>query len=205
MGTKSSKGKPETFSELLSCIQYNRQELEEWYKIFMINNPSGCFTTKHFSNFYEMFFPHGDPTKLLHEVGLVFQTCTERIDFREFICGISVLCRGKVKDKLRFAYYLYDNDGKGKIKIKEIFKIITAIYRMVNLVSDIDLFAKERTPKSLERKVESMFQKMNKDKDETFSVDEFVLAAMDDPSFLRVIESNIGDLNKPGTSWYPTS
>ena len=205
MGTKSSKAKPQDFNEFLCSIQYNRQELEEWYKIFMIDNTSGFLTTKHFSNFYEMFFPDGDPTKFLNKVYPVFQTWEETIDFREFICGISVLCRGKVKDKLRFACYLYDNDGKGKIKKKEIFEIMTAIYKMVDLVSDIDLSAKEKTPKSLERKVESMFQKMNKDKDETFSVDEFVLAAMDDPSFLRVIESNIGDLNKPGASWYPTS
>ena len=202
MGTRISKVYPETFSELLSCIQYNRQELEEWYKIF-IDNSDGFLEIRRFYSFYEMFFPHGDPTLFADQVYVLFQTRTETIDFREFICGISVLCRGKMKDKLRFAYYLYDYDGKGKINTKEIFGIITAIYKMVDLVSDIDVFADESWIKSVEEKTQRTFQKMIKNKDEKFSFDEFVLAAMDDPSFLRLIESNIGD--KPGASWYPTS
>lgn len=47
------------------------------------------------------------------------------IDFLEFIAAINLVLRGKIDQKLKWYFKLYDADGNGSIDRKELLSIIT--------------------------------------------------------------------------------
>ncbi|XP_048875881.1 neuronal calcium sensor 1-like isoform X3 [Brienomyrus brachyistius] len=72
MGKSNSKLKPEMVEELTSKTYFTEKEVQQWYKGFIKDCPSGQLDAAGFQKIYKQFFPFGDPTKFATFVFNVF-------------------------------------------------------------------------------------------------------------------------------------
>ncbi|KAI9042472.1 uncharacterized protein KD926_005551 [Aspergillus affinis] len=199
MGKSQSKLSPSQLDELQKATHFDKKELQQWYKGFLKDCPSGTLTKEEFQKIYRQFFPFGDPSSFANYVFRVFDSDNSgMIDFKEFICALSVTSRGKMEDKLDWAFQLYDIDGDGKITYDEMLAIVEAIYKMVG--SMVKLPEDEDTP---EKRVRKIFRMMDKDENGSLDMEEFKEGSKRDEtivSALSLYDGLVGDGREPWRS-----
>ncbi|XP_068910797.1 Kv channel-interacting protein 4 isoform X7 [Tenebrio molitor] len=111
------------------------------------------------------------------------------ISFEDFVQNLSILSRGSLDEKLRWAFTLYDINGDGCITREEMTDIVSAIYDLMGKVAEPSV--DEDTVKD---KVDRIFQKMDKNKDGVVTLDEFLECCRKDEdisSSMAVFDSSI--------------
>ncbi|ODQ65987.1 EF-hand protein [Nadsonia fulvescens var. elongata DSM 6958] len=183
MGSGSSKMSKDEFNKLKDETHFEKREIHQWYKGFMKDCPTGSMSKEDFQNIYRQFFPFGDSSAFSEFVFNVFDKDNNGlIDFKEFIKALSITSRGTLEDKLIWSFELYDIDGNGRISYQEMLSIVTAIYKMVGTM--VKLPEDESTP---EKRVDKVFSRMNKTKDDELTLEEFRIGSKADPTIVSAL------------------
>jgi Ca2+-binding EF-hand superfamily protein len=175
--------KPEGLDVLCRDTKFSRKELQIMYRGFKQECPTGVVDEDTFKGIYAQFFPQGNSSLYAHHVFKAFdQDNKGTISFQDFVCGLSVLARGSVEEKLEWAFGLYDINGDGYISRDEMLDIVTAIYNMMGK------FAEPVIDDTTTREhVDRVFQKMDINNDGLISIEEFMEACIKDENIFKSV------------------
>jgi len=81
------------------------------------------------------------------------RTGDDQVYFREFISGFAALITSDVKEKLHFAFQMYDLEGLGNLAKEDILKVLSSINRTASYFGDACL-----TEEQVVQLVEDVFQ-----------------------------------------------
>ncbi|KAK9968165.1 hypothetical protein ABG768_002502 [Culter alburnus] len=175
---------PEGLEQLQAQTKFTRKELQSLYRGFKNECPSGLVDEETFKLIYSQFFPQGDATTYAHFLFNAFDMDRSgSIRFEDFVIGLSVLLRGSVTEKLRWAFNLYDINKDGYITKEEMLAIMKSIYDMMGrhtspCVKDDAAF----------EHVEKFFQKMDRNRDGVVTIDEFIEACQKDENIMSSMQ-----------------
>ncbi|XP_072327324.1 guanylyl cyclase-activating protein 1-like [Scyliorhinus torazame] len=157
-------------------------ELHHWYKKFMTECPSGQLTLHEFKQFFGLKGLNQEANAYIEQMFKTFDMNKDGyIDFMEYVAALSLVLRGKMEQKLRWYFKLYDVDGNGCIDRHELLNIIKAI-RAIN-GCDQDISAEEFT--------NQVFDSIDINGDGELSLEEFVEGAKKDKQFSDVMMNSL--------------
>ncbi|XP_016017926.2 guanylyl cyclase-activating protein 3 [Rousettus aegyptiacus] len=156
------------------------KETYVWYKKFMMEYPSGLQTLHEFKTLLGL---QGLNQKANQHVDQVYNTFDMNkdgfIDFLEFIAAVNLVVWGKMEQKLKWYFKLYDADGNGSIDKKELLNIFMTVQ---SLNGQQTLSPEEFT--SL------VFHKIDINHDRELTLEEFINGTEKDQDLLKIVSKS---------------
>lgn len=186
MGKTVSKLSKDDLKSLKQATYFDKRELQQWYKGFMRDCPSGQLSEEEFIKVFKQFFPFGDPTDYCHYLFEVFDVDQNNfIDFKEFIVALSITSRGTLDQKVNWSFKLFDQKKKKLLDYDDILTIVSSVYKMIG--SMVALPENEKTP---ELRSQQFFNILGKNyKVDTINPEEFNQLIKLDPTIMSTISS----------------
>uniref|UniRef100_A0A3B4A4D3 Guanylyl cyclase-activating protein 2 n=1 Tax=Periophthalmus magnuspinnatus TaxID=409849 RepID=A0A3B4A4D3_9GOBI len=139
-------------------------ELQEWYKKFVVECPSGTLFMHEFKSFFGVTQNQAAANYIENMFRAFDKNGDNTIDFLEYVAALNLVLRGKLEHKLKWTFKMYDKDGSGcidKTELLEIVEVIKPLFNECNLL----------TPDQV---VDRIFELVDENGDDNFIVGVFV-------------------------------
>nr|AAK53711.1 KCHIP4.2 [Homo sapiens] len=177
LSSTAPQGSDSSDSELeLSTVRHQPEGLDQL-------QAQTKFTKKELQSLYRGF-KNGDATTYAHFLFNAFDADGNgAIHFEDFVVGLSILLRGTVHEKLKWAFNLYDINKDGYITKEEMLAIMKSIYDMMGRHTYPIL--REDAPAE---HVERFFEKMDRNQDGVVTIEEFLEACQKDENIMSSMQ-----------------
>ncbi|CDQ75852.1 unnamed protein product [Oncorhynchus mykiss] len=99
-------------------------ELQDWYKKFVVECPSGTLFMHEFKSFFGVT-NNKNATDYIENMFRAFDKNGDNtIDFLEYVAALNLVLRSKLEHKLKWTFKMYDKDGSGCIDKTELLEIV---------------------------------------------------------------------------------
>ncbi|NXG63288.1 GUC1A protein, partial [Hemiprocne comata] len=165
-----------------SVEELSTTECHQWYKKFMTECPSGQLTLYEFKQFFGLKNLSPAANSYVEQMFETFDFNKDGyMDFMEYVAALSLVLKGKVDQKLKWYFKLYDVDGNGCIDRGELLNIIKAI-RAINRCQET-VTAEEFT--------NMVFDKIDINGDGELSLEEFLDGVQKDQELLDILTRSL--------------
>ncbi|XP_062290014.1 guanylyl cyclase-activating protein 2-like [Scomber scombrus] len=182
-------------------IQQQEEELEvnsiqDLYKSFIMECPSGSLYLHEFKRMFgvQNGTPESDYMDIIFRAFDMNQDNT--MDFMEYVAALHLVLRGKLEDKLRWSFKVFDNDNNGRLDRQEIRKIVKIIYKIKKATVTEE---SEMGNLTAEQVCDRIFREIDVNSDGQITLDEFVEGSQRSPfveNFLRLEVNPSGWVHK---------
>lgn len=166
---------------LLRRTKFTRRDILNWWDGFLADCPAGLLDKKKFIEVYQNRYQHGKAKKFCDHVFRTFNPDqkTGAIDFEHFMCAIDITLNGSSDEKLQWAFTMYDINGDQRISKGEMSTVVESMF---------DLLGKDKKgPNNPRRHVDQIFQRIDLDKDNYLSKEEFMIGCKADEQIRTIL------------------
>ncbi|XP_029800330.1 guanylyl cyclase-activating protein 2 [Suricata suricatta] len=166
-------------------------ELQEWYKKFVVECPSGSLFMHEFKHFFRVA-GNEEATQYVESMFQAFDKNGDNtIDFLEYVAALNLVLRGTLEHKLKWTFKIYDKDRNGYIDRLELLDIVEAIYKLKKACR-VEMEEEQQgqllTPEEV---VDRIFLLVDENGDGQLSLNEFIEGARRDKWVMKMLQMDM--------------
>uniref|UniRef100_A0A674AHD2 Guanylyl cyclase-activating protein 2-like n=1 Tax=Salmo trutta TaxID=8032 RepID=A0A674AHD2_SALTR len=159
--------------------------IQDLYRRFINECPSGSLYLHEFKRMFGVQNNNSPESQYMEGIFSAFDMNGDNtMDFIEYVAALNLVLRGRLEDKLKWSFKVFDNDDNGRLDRHELRIIIRVrVWAEVDEAGQIHL-----TPEEV---CDHIFQKIDENGDGQLTLEEFVEGAKRDPWVQKLIRLDI--------------
>ncbi|KAI5936093.1 guanylyl cyclase-activating protein 2 [Manis javanica] len=184
-------GQQFSWEETEAAGEMDVAELQEWYKKFVVECPSGTLFMHEFKRFFKVT-GNREATQYVEGMFRAFDKNGDNtIDFLEYVAALNLVLRGTLEHKLKWTFKIYDKDRNGCIDRLELLDIVEAVYKLkkaCRVGTEAEQQGQLLTPEEV---VDRIFLLVDENGDGQLSLSEFIEGARRDKWVMKMLQVDV--------------